>query len=218
MHALQTFLERRTSHRSGRHRWEALAATAPWVLVLVITGLFQIFRDAPVDGAIFLVPAALLIVDAAGFLEPILRTLFFQPRQGVVLLVAAIAGILLIITPRHGWGDGIVLVFLGLFTLPTIWPNSYGYQEIDSANLFPAPSKVRAFRNAATAWGVVAVACAIRELVSFYAGMPSDAAAAKHPTISILFDPVLSNELGRGAFVAIWLIIGVTLLARGRHP
>ena len=58
----------------------------PWTLILIVTGLFQLFRGAPIDAAFFLGVATLLLADAVGRLRlssPI------RPRA-TWLLVAAI--------------------------------------------------------------------------------------------------------------------------------
>ncbi len=46
-----------------------MGAVAPWTLVLILAGGFQLFRAAYSDAVIFLVPATLLAADTLGLLD-----------------------------------------------------------------------------------------------------------------------------------------------------
>jgi hypothetical protein len=68
--------------------------------------------------------------------------------------------------------------------------------------------------RSAIAWTAIAIAGCLWEVVSFLLGLPSPAAEAEHPSISILLDPVLDTSEGRIGFLAVWLIVLVWLLRR----
>jgi hypothetical protein len=59
-------------------------------------------------------------------------------------------------------------------------------------------------------------ACVI-ELASFLLGVPSEAAKFAHPSVSLLLDPALDPIEGRVVFTALWLVVGIALLRRGRR-
>jgi hypothetical protein len=101
----------------------------PWTLVLIATGAFQFLRGAPVDGAFFAGIAALLLADALGWLP---RATPRRPRGArhlaVWLLAAAVPlGIALVLAPRHGVVEGIIVAGIGASALllgwdPPAWP------------------------------------------------------------------------------------------------
>jgi hypothetical protein len=175
----------------------------PWTVILVATGLFQVFRGAPVDGAFFLVVAAVLVAD-----EFDLVTLpgVAVPRRWVLGGAAGVLGILLVLAPRHGLVEGFVVSAIGLSVLLFAWPDHGG----TTAARMP-------LRRAGILWSVIAVVVCIIELVSFLLGVPSEAAQFEHPSISLLLDPALDTIEGRVLFTALWLVGGIALLRRGRR-
>lgn len=178
------------------------SAAHPWTFILVVTGLFQVFRGAPVDGAFFLLIAALLVADAFGFVTlPNSR----MPRRSVMFGTAAVVGMLMVIAPRHGFVEGLIVSAVGLSVLVFAWPNPN-----------PTSTAVSPLRCAAIVWSILGVAIAVWELTSFFFGLPSPEAAFRHPSISLLLDPVLNTIEGRIGFTALWLICGIALLRRGR--
>ncbi len=175
----------------------------PWTLILVITGLFQVFRGAPIDGAFFLVIAALLVADAFGFVRaPDTRL----PRRGALYGIGTVLGVLMVIAPRHGWVEGLIVSAIGISVLVFAWPNPGS----TAASADP-------LRRAAIVWSVIGVALALWEVSSFLLGLPSPQAEFAHPSISLLLDPVLDSVLGRAVFTALWLLAGIGLLRREQH-
>ena len=189
--------ERVTGQRTTLRR-----VAQPWTLILVITGLFQVFRGAPSDGAFFLVVAVVLMMDAAGWVNIPGRG---QPRRSVMIAAAAVLGTLMVIAPRHGIVEGLIVSAIGLSVLFFAWP-SPGDTDAAAAPL----------RRSAILWSIIGVACCLWEVTSFLLGLPSPDAQFTHPSISVLLDPVLNTPEGRIAFTALWLLGGVALLRRGR--
>lgn len=175
----------------------------PWTVILVATGLFQVFRGAPIDGAFFLVVAAVLVADEFGFV-----TLpgVAAPRRWVLGVAAAVLGTLMVLAPRHGLVEGLVVSAIGLSVLLFAWPDH------DGTTATRAP-----LRRAGILWSVVAVAACVIELASFLLGVPSEAAKFAHPSVSLLLDPALDTIEGRVVFTALWLVVGIALLRRGRR-
>jgi hypothetical protein len=185
----------------------------PWTLILVVTGVFQFFRGAPVDGAFFLGVAILLLADAVGWLP---QAGLRQPRVAWLLGAAVPLAIVLVLAPRHGVVEGIVVSGIGVSTLLLGWgplakPASEPPVGTEPASMSPA------IRRAAILWSVIAVACCLWEVASFLLGLPSAEAAVRHPSISELFDPVLDTIQGRIAFTVVWLLVGVALLRGNRR-
>lgn len=174
---------------------------APWTVILVLTSLFQFFRGSPSDGVLFGGVALVLVLDALGLVTlPTTR----MPRLAVLSLAAAVLGLALVLAPRHGLAEGIIVGGIGLGVLVLAWPDHEG----SAAPRAP-------LRTAGIVWAVVAVCACLVELGSFLLGAPSAAAEFEHPSISLLLDPALNIPEGRAVFTALWLVGGVALVRRG---
>lgn len=174
----------------------------PWTVILVFTGLFQLFRGAPVDAAFFLVVAAVLVADEFGL---VVLPRVGIPRLWVLTVAAAVLGTLMVLAPRHGLVEGLIMSAIGLSVLLFAWPDRGG-----------SGSTRAPLRRAAILWSVVAVAACLIEVTSFLLGVPSEEAKLAHPSVSLLLDPALDTVEGRAVFTALWLVVGIALLRRGR--
>ncbi|MDQ1553828.1 MAG: hypothetical protein QOK46_906 [Microbacteriaceae bacterium] len=214
---MRPYPERRTTERAPTLR----RLVEPWTLILVITGLFQLLRGAPVDAAFFLVIATLLMADAAGLLWFAGTGL---PRRGLIVVTAILLGLLLVLVPRHGAAAGIVVGTAGIGLLALAWSPSPPPQSptsraarVVSARVVaarPVPARPSGISRSAIAWTAIAIAGCLWEVATFLLGLPSPAASTEHPSISILLDPVLGSAGGKIGFVAVWLIVLVWLLRR----
>ncbi len=175
-----------------------------------MTATVQFIRNAPVDGVVFTAVAVALIIDALGVLPDAAAL----PRPGVlpVLAGAAAAGVLLILTPRHGIVDGIVLVAVGLAAAPVAWA---GVRPPAPRSRGPRPGDAAAVRRTAILWAVAGIVTCLWELTSFVLGRMSPTQKAEHPAISDLLDPAIDQLWFRAIFVAAWLALGLALLSRG---
>lgn len=187
--------------RAAGQRTTLRRVAQPWTLILVITGLFQVFRGAPIDGAFFLVVAIVLMMDALGWVSGPDRA---QPRRGVMIGAAAVLGTLMVVAPRHGVMEGLIVSAIGLSVLFFAWPSP------GDTDALAAP-----LRRSAILWSVIGVVCCLWEVSSFLLGLPSPEAQFTHPSISLLLDPLLDTLEGRIAFTALWLLAGIALLRRG---
>jgi hypothetical protein len=225
--------KRRTTERASTLR----RLVEPWTLILLITGLFQLVRGAPVDAAFFLVIAALLMADAAGLLWFAGTGL---PRRGLIVVTSIVLGLLLVLVPRHGAAAGVIVAGAGIGLLALAWSPSAPPQAVRrrssatpasarsaspvtslSARTRAVPVAARAaasrptgISRAGIAWAAIAIAGCLWEVASFLLGLLSPAAMVEHPSISILLDPVLDSSGGQIGFVAVWLFGLVWLLRR----
>jgi hypothetical protein len=205
--AMRPYPERRTTERTPTLR----RLVEPWTLILLATGLFQLFRGAPIDAAFFLVVAFLLIADAAGLLWFAGTGL---PRRGIIVATAIVLGLLLMLVPRHGAAAGIIVGAAGIGLLALAWSPSGPPQAGRPRAARSQAARSSAMSRSAVVWVAIAVAGCLLEVATFLLGLPSSAAKVDHPSISILLDPVLDTLPGRIGFVAVWLIVLVWLLRR----
>ncbi|GAA3738730.1 hypothetical protein GCM10022239_12870 [Leifsonia bigeumensis] len=191
--------------RATRQRLALRRLARPWTIILVITGLFQLFRGAPVDGAFFLAVAAVLLADEFGLVAlPAVGLPSGRAGRSALAGVAAVLGTLMVLAPRHGLVEGLIVSGIGLTVLLFAWPDP---RSTDAA---PTP-----LRRAGILWAIIAVAICLIEVTSFLLGLPSEAAQFAHPSISLLLDPALDTIEGRVVFTALWLVVGIALLRRG---
>jgi hypothetical protein len=182
---------------------------AAWVAILILTGGFQIYRGAPIDGAVFLALAVALILDLTGIL-PAPRNTQWQPSRIILISVLGAAAAVLALTPRHGIGDGIAIAISGILVFLVAWPQRgapAGTNETESA-------WTPRMRRSAAAWACVGIAICLWELAMYFLGTYVDRSA--FPALSDLLDPLLNNPIGRILFAAAWLVGGVALMRRGQ--
>jgi hypothetical protein len=180
---------------------------AAWILILILTGGFQFYRGAIADGIVFLAMAVALIVGKTGILRR-LDGQALRPRRLVVAIVLAIDAVVLVFTPRHGIGDGIVIAVTGVLVFLVAWPNE------TATDPTPEPWSTRLTR-AAIAWAILGILFCVWELAMYFLGYGQDGRTA-FPALSDILDPALNNPIGRVLGVAAWLAGGIALTRRGR--
>jgi hypothetical protein len=182
---------------------------AAWVAILILTGGFQIYRGAPVDGAVFLAMAGALILDLAGILpEP--RTAEWRPSRIILIGVLGASAVVLALTTRHGIGDGVAIAVSGILVFLVAWPQ----RDAPAGNHEASSAWTPRMRRAATLWACVGIAVCLWELTMFFLGAYVDRSA--FPALSDLLDPLLDQPIGRILFAAGWLVGGVALMRRGQ--
>lgn len=167
-----------------------------WVAAFALTAALQIFRGAIEDTVIF-VGGGLLILSATTFASrfnfPSARVIRGNTLDwaGLILLVA------LAFTPRHSFFD------LGIFVLllPVVVSLAWGQHAVPKQALTGRDHRTR------LVWIIWAVTMCLWEFGANIAGQLTKLANA-FPTISVLVDPLLKNELGQAGFVAVWLLVG----------
>lgn len=180
----------------------------PWLVILVFTGSFHLYRGAPFDGAVYLLVALALTLDASGVF-PVMRRVAARRRHPLILIPAALlCWIVLVFTPRHGIADGVVVVAIGATVLMLAWPD-------------PAPGGApdhgdrRLLTRSAVLWATAGILGCLWELGAFFLGQASPTAAFDFPPLSTLVGPLLDEPLGRSVLVTLWLVGGFALLRRG---
>jgi hypothetical protein len=188
---------------------------AAWITILVLTSGFQFYRDAIPDAIVFLVMAIALVVAQI----PALRRLSeyrWQPRRVVVVIALAVAAAVLILTPRHGLADGIVIIGTGILVFVVAWPNPPTESAPDGATDDAADATwTPRMRRSAIAWTIVGIAFCLWELSMYFLGL-GQSGRTEYPALSDLLDPALNNPYERAVFVILWLAGGVALARRGR--
>ena len=194
--------------RAGTKRSLRLRLTiAAWITILILTGGFQFYRAATPDGAVFIAMAIALIVGETGILSR-LDGKGLRPRRLVVAIALAVDAAVLVLTPRHGYADGIAIAVTGLLVFLVAWPNE------PSGDTAPDP-RVPRMTRAAIAWAILGIAFCIWELAMYFLGYGQDGRTA-FPALSDILDPVLDNPIGRLLGAAAWLAGGIALTRRGR--
>lgn len=186
---------------------------AAWITILLLTGCFQFYRDAISDGIVFLAMAVALIVGRTGILRRF-DELGWQPRRVVVVIALAVAAAVLMLTPRHGIADGVIIAASGILVLLVAWPDPMAGGENDGAEGADGAWTSR-LRRTAIAWAILGIVFCIWELGMYFLGYGTSG-RTEYPALSDLLDPLIDNPIGRAAFVAAWFVGGVALTRRGR--
>jgi hypothetical protein len=193
--------------QATRTRTRLRLTIAAWTAILILTGSFQLYRGAISDGIVFFAMGVALIVGRA----PVLRRSSerrWQPRRALVVIALAFGAAALVLTPRHGIMDGIVVAASGILVFIVAWPDP---QPDDTADSRWTPR----LQRSALAWAILGVVFCAWELAMYFLGYGLSGRTA-YPALSDLLDPVLDNPFGRVLGVAAWLAGGVALARRGR--
>ncbi len=204
--------------RSGRPTSRVAVLTRlSWLAILGLTATFHFLRGAPADGWIYLGGAAVLALDALGWLRVPLRlrtdrdTLSRRVIAGVLIAVASIT---LAFTPLFGDADTTIVVGLGVLLLPVVWADRA--TDAPTASSLEDPAERAAVRRAAYAWSAVIVIGCVWEVGAFFLGRSSPGAELRFPALSDLVDPLVAWPVSRAVLVALWLLGGYALVRRGR--
>jgi hypothetical protein len=171
-------------------------------------GGFQFYRTAPVDGVVFLGTAAILIVSLTGVLRRF-DGWRWAPGRVLAVVALAVAAIVLVFTPRHGWPDGIVVAATGILVFIVAWP------EPSDESVDVAGWSTRLTRSA-IAWSCVGLAFCAWELTTYFLGLGA-VGRLSYPALSDVINPFIDTPVGRVICIAAWLGGGVALARRGRR-
>lgn len=200
-----------SARSSGRRRRNPQTVTRTgWIAVLVITAVFHAIRGAPVDAWIYAAGAAVLTLDALGWLRVPLRMPADRDtvsRRVIAGTLIAVAALTLGFTPLYSPADTAIVVGLGVLLLPVAWADR------TRADAGPPGAAVR---RAAVLWSIVIVVFCLWEIGVFFLGRDLTGSKEAFPALSDLLDPVLAWPPARVVLVACWLLGGYALLRRGR--
>jgi hypothetical protein len=177
-----------------------------WLAVLGVTALFQVYRGAVFDAALFgCATVGLVILEARGDSHPRPGTSRVVRR---VTSISLTSGALLLVLPVP-----LVLKQVALLMIAAV--SAVGVLAVARPAASPAPPRTAALHRTEACWAGVLVLICLWEVTAFFLASPGPVAAYDHPTISALVEPLVASELGRILFVAVWLLVGWALLARG---
>lgn len=177
----------------------------PWTIVVFVTALFHFLRGAPIDGTFFLAVTLLLVADGLGWVRMRVPEVTL-PRLTTLTGVAVVLGTLLVLAPRHGLVEGLIVSAIGVCVLVVAWESGGARAEWS-----------RSLRNALVLFTAAGVVGCLIEVTSFLLGIPSPEAMFEHPSISLLLDPFVDTLPGRIVFTGLWLVAGIWFLRRGRR-
>jgi len=179
---------------------ERIKSINPWIAVFVFVAFFHWFRGAQGDASIFTVASVILILEATGKFRHLHPKRVEVPRW-LIVVVIALVGAVLYVSPRHSVIDGLVTLALLPIALYLVWYPDVGRK----------PKASEPIRRAKYAWFYLILAMSLIELFAFYAsqivGNDFD-----FPTISIILDGPLDTSAGRLIWIVIWALAGVALL------
>jgi hypothetical protein len=174
-------------------------------VVFVGMALFHVWRQSPVDIAIFATAAALILSQAFGLTGFGFKR---QPQLAVwaIASVTIFSAIILYFAPRGGW---VAIITLLLFV-------PIGFVLLFYRDLPPYPDPTRPVTRARLAWSLWASSFALVQLIAYF-GARATGSLDGYPTISVLLDASLDDPLGRAIFVVLWLVAGVYLFGVRRR-
>ncbi|MDH6422989.1 hypothetical protein [Aurantimicrobium minutum] len=173
-----------------------------WIVVLTIMASFQTWWGAYVDGILFFVLAAMLVVDRlTGGKIVILKGPIVAPKV-ITIGITGVLGAVLVLAPRHSWIDLALFIAIGVTVLIVAWE--------------PALERVQRPRKAMLRsmwfWSMAAVLLCLWEATAFILSVTMPNGNENFPTISVLLDPFVENHWGRLVFVGLWIAAGYGLL------
>lgn len=189
-----------------RLKWSTGAVL--WMFCLSCMALFQAWRGAYLDAVVFGTIVLVLTVDRTlGERLPRLG-LRWRNAAGVTNAFLLLAGIVLLLVPRHGTVALLVMVSLGVGMFFAAWPSRSAHHRDLSAIV----------RRTAWVWGALAAVFVLWEGLTFVLSVTTPGGSEAHPTISVLLDPWLGSLLGKAVFLVAWIACGLGLLAVWRKP
>ena len=195
--------------RASAQHWPT--SVVLWVVTLTIMAAFQFWRGAPIDGAIFAVLTAGLIIErvvrmrrpaAPDAVAPPTRSPS-TPRLPLVVGAALAAGLALVLAPRTGPVSIALVVAIGLAAVALVWHRGPGARA----------STPESRRRSRMAWGSVGIALCLWEAAAYILSVIVPRGWIGFPTVSLLLEPAVDFDPSRALLAAAWLAVGVWLVA-----
>jgi hypothetical protein len=177
-----------------------------WVVVFALTAGLQVFRGSLGDSIIFILGTALIVTVGFAPKEWDIPTKsLISDRQLSITMV--LLGIGLVLLPRHSQQTELIMLCVAPLAVLLAWGNHRGPKKKASDRI----SKARLL------WIIWATVTCIWEFAANILGQLHNS-HTMFPTISILIDPLLDTVFGQAGFVAVWVLVGMSLLRLGRRP
>jgi hypothetical protein len=185
---------------------KSLVGLNPWAPMFAFVALFQFLRGANFDAIYFSFIVAILLIDG--------RKLFpfefpGKPKANSLFLAAGAIGLAITLTalPRRSEIAISLMVVIFLIAMALVWYKDAGPESRRTPELI----------RSKWLWFAVVIAACLWELTSYIrSDMVGDPLA--YPTVSILMGPIMNDPIGRGVFVAVWLLIGFWLFRVRAKP
>lgn len=204
----------------GAGHQASLWLSTPWIAILLVTGVFHLYRGVPVDALVFLSAGAVLAIDTAvrhargrrpgrGAVE--LRADRTLPRwfwAAVAAAVGALSLAVVVLAPASSTGIPAVVGLVGAAMLLVAWPDP------PRPPGRPAPR----VRRAAYWWAGVVFFLCIWELGTYFIDRFSPGGEARFPPLTDLLQPLFDSDSSRWFMTALWLVACGTLLRVVRRP
>lgn len=186
-----------------------------WQVGFLVNGGFQLWRGAVVDACIFTVAALLMALPPRRGGHP-RRGLPAVPRRAFAPLIAC-ATVYFALAPLQQQPNRVVLAAVGPFALwrawtPTVLTLSAPDDAVDRA---AAGGTAAGIRRSHVLWGTWFIALCCWEGVAYVLSRAAGSELA-NPTVTVLVEPSLQSDLGRGAFTLSWVVFGLTWIFGGR--
>lgn len=207
-----------TTPSASARLWSTSATL--WIITLSVMAVFQFWRGAPIDGVIFALIAAIVIVErvartrrppspaAAG--DPDVAAAEGTParptdrcRLVIVLAIAVAAGIVIVVAPRTGAVSISLVAALGVGALALVW------------NHAPRPTARTPHSRHRTriAWASLGITLCVWEALAYILSVVVPRGWIGFPTVSLLLEPAVDFDPTRALLTVIWLAAGVWLVA-----
>jgi hypothetical protein len=176
------------------------------VVAFALTGGWQICRGSATDNSICTLGT--LVIAVSGFvpkswdLPTVKRISNFQ-----ISVVFVVVGMLLVLFPLHSGLTTAVLLVVLPAAIVLAWGTHRGPKK-------PATQRLKRARLLWVSWAVLTC---IWEFTANILGQLHNTHPG-YPTISILIVPLLDTILGQAGFVAVWVLVGLSLIRIGRKP
>ncbi|NYE18553.1 hypothetical protein [Microbacterium immunditiarum] len=177
-----------------------------WLGILLAIAVVQLARGQWGDAAVFAVAGSLVVAESTGLLVMLERLV--RPRTLAVAAGAVAAGVVLMLAPRHSVAAGAAMIGVGVAAAIAAWAPARSEQRRPRA--WPS-----ATRRLAWSWAAVWLIACLWEVAQVTLGGSTPGGRAAHPALSDIVNPLLDVPLGKGAFVVVWLALGVFLIRRG---
>lgn len=180
---------------------------SPWVVLFAVITGWHWWRDAPMDGVIFGLATALLLIESLrpGWLGTTHRT---HPTGRWFVLGGVLTTTLLVLSPRYSFVTQALVIGCGLGAFRLSW--------------FHLHRRYRAAlthrqRTAIHVW-IAAATFLLGVEFAAYMGAVASHSDADFPTITVLLDPTIDHWWGRAMFSALWLLGGWALVTTRPEP
>lgn len=177
-----------------------------WVVAFALIAGLQVFRGSLGDTVIF--SLGTLVIAWSGFVPHRwdLPTNHLISNR-ILSFCFVVLGIGVALLPKHSVPMALVFLALAPLALALAWGTHRGPKGKASLKI----------KRARVLWVSWATLTCIWEFAANILGQLNNTHTA-YPTISILIVPFLDSSLGQAAFVAVWILVGLSLIRVGRRP